>query len=178
MRESPGVLNDEAIKLSQSGLYTEAIACFKRALILEKDNWLIWYNMGLTLRDAGRLEDAASALEKAASYEDSLQTEDVMEALSVIYFELHDFEKAKRNCLSGLEANPVNAKLWNTLGAVYFNEGNYVDAMESFESAVSINPYYPEALFNLKDTYIELKNEKGARECDEKLKSIKIEDKN
>ncbi len=173
MKENSGRLNDEAIKLSQSGLYTEAIACFKRAITLEKDNWLLWFNLGLTLRDAGFLEEAITALETAGNFETDEIHFDVIEALAVSYFDAKNFDKALSTCLEGLEYNPTNAELWNTIGAVYFNKAEYTDAMEAFETAVTINPYYPEALYNLRDTYRELKNETGARECEQKLKSIK-----
>ena len=173
MKENSGSLNDEAIKLSQNGLYTEAIACFRRAITLERDNWLLWFNLGLTLRDAGFLEEAITALETANSFEEGEENPDISEALAVSYFDAKDFDNALETCFKGLEINPVNAELWNTAGAVYFNKAEYTNAMDAFETSVTINPYYPEALYNLRDTYLELKNENGAKECEEKLKALK-----
>ena len=65
MRESPENLNTQAIELAQQGNYPEAIACFKRALSLERYNHLLWFNLGITYRDAGDLQKARHALEKA-----------------------------------------------------------------------------------------------------------------
>ncbi len=174
MNERPDLLNDEAIKLSRSGLYDEAIACFKRALLIEKENHLIWFNLGLTFRDAGMLEDAVDALEKARSIPESDGNEDLMEALAVTYFDLGNFDMALEVCNEGLEINESNAQLWNTAGAVFFNQGNFTDAQESFEAAVILNPYYPEALYNLRDTYRELKNQAGYEDCARRLSQLKI----
>src|SRR5574344_1604883 len=65
MLESCETLNNQAIVLAQEGDYDEAIACFKRALTMENQNFLLWYNLGLTYRDSGDLDKARSAVEKA-----------------------------------------------------------------------------------------------------------------
>ena len=67
MTERPDKLNNQAILLASGGEYTEAIACFKRAIIIQRDNYLLWYNLGVTYRDSGDLKNAVSALEKASS---------------------------------------------------------------------------------------------------------------
>ena len=42
--------------------FKDAIACFKRALVIEKENYLLWYNLGITYRDAGDLRKAKDSL--------------------------------------------------------------------------------------------------------------------
>ena len=174
MNERPDLLNNEAIKLSHSGMYNEAIACFKRAITIENDNYLLWFNMGLTFREAGMLTKAAQSFEKARKLPKGDENEDVTEALAVTYFDLGDYDNALEICDEGLEENAMNPQLWNTRGAVYFNQGNYMEAQESFEAAVIINPYYAEALYNLRDTYKELKNEAGYNECLDKINALKM----
>ena len=49
----------------------------------------------------------------------------------------------------------------------------YEDAAEAFEMALSIYPNYYDALFNLRDTYLELGNKTGAKECTECMKRLK-----
>ena len=65
MIERSDTLNNQAIILASDGAYTEAIACFKRAIVIDKENYLLWFNLGVTYRDAGKLEDAENALEMA-----------------------------------------------------------------------------------------------------------------
>ena len=59
------------------------------------------------------------------------------------------------------------------LGVFYFSEEKYEDAAEAFEMAISIYPQFYDALFNLRDTYLELGNKTGADECTTIMKNLK-----
>ena len=65
MIERSDVLNNQAISLASEGNFKDAIACFKRAIFIEKENHLLWYNLGITYRDAGDLSNAKKSLETA-----------------------------------------------------------------------------------------------------------------
>lgn len=62
MKENPDSLNSQAIELASQGAYVEAIACFKRAITMVRDSSLLWYNLGITYRDAGMLQLSKDAL--------------------------------------------------------------------------------------------------------------------
>ncbi len=164
-------LNTQAIQLASSGDYKEAIACFKKALSIETDNYLLWYNLGVTYRDSGDLLMAKESLIKAFSIEDD--DDEVIESLALIDFNIGLNSEAMDFCKMGLERNAANAHLWNTLGVIYFNMQIYDKAAESFEQAVSIDPFYYDALYNLRDTYEETGNKTGAAICREQMKNIK-----
>ena len=66
----------------------------------------------------------------------------------------------------------MHAHIWNLLGVVEFQSENYTKASEYFEQAVYINPYYLDALYNLKDTYSMLQNKKGEIECERQIKEL------
>ena len=68
MIETVERLNNQAIILAKDGSFKEAIACFARALTIEKDNSLLWYNLALTYRDAGHLKEAKHALFKSKEF--------------------------------------------------------------------------------------------------------------
>ncbi|MCM1321557.1 MAG: tetratricopeptide repeat protein [Bacteroides sp.] len=170
MTESSENLNIQAIELASRGEYTEAIACYKRAITIDRENYLLWYNLGITYRDAGNLKLAREALIYSHSLEDT--NEEVLETLAVICLTMEEFEAAFSYCAEALELNPDNAHVWNIIGVVYFSKGEYEQAASAFEQAVSLYPHYHDALFNLRDTYQELKNKKGVQECDIKLKQI------
>jgi len=171
MIERSDTLNNQAIILASDGAYTEAIACFKRAIIIDKNNSLLWYNLGVTYRDAGELEEAKKAL--ATAFRIAPESMDIEETYATICLMQKDYETTRFICEEGLDYNPLHSHLFNLLGVVEFQSENYDEASEFFEEAVHINPYYLDALYNLKDTYSMLKNKNGEIECDIKIKELK-----
>ena len=170
MTESSEKLNNQAVTLAAQGNYDEAIACLKRAITVEKTNYLLWFNLGLTYRDRGDFEDAQLALERAFQIND--ENEEVIESLALVCFEQKNFQEALYYAAIGMDINPDNSHLWNILGVIYFNLQDYEFASEAFEHALMLNPYYEEALYNLRDTYDELNNRIGKEECENRLKQI------
>lgn len=170
MTEVAEKLNNQALLLAERGSYDDAIACLNRALTLEQDNYLLWYNLGITYRDAGKLSEAKIALEKAADI--NPDDEDTLDSLAILCFLMDESDESLMYCAEGLEINPQNPKFWNTSGVVYFNRQQYNDACYAFEQAVILNPYYYDAMFNLRDTYERLGNENGCEICNDKLKEM------
>jgi len=171
MIEQPDKLNNQAIQLSSEGDYDSAIACFKRAIILEQDNYLLWYNLGVTYRDAGEFSNARDALRKA--YEMNSTNEDVVEALVTVCLQMERIQEAANIAKKGLQQDEYNSRFWNLLGVTYFQKEKYEEACTCFEDAVSLNPYYKDALFNLRDTYSQLGNKAGEAECAMRLSELK-----
>lgn len=170
MIEKPEVLNNQAIILASDGSFTEAIACFKRAITIEKNNYLLWYNLGITYRDAGELKKAKHALETAFSIQP--KNEDVIETLATICLSLKELDKVADLCDQGISINSENPHFYNLMGVTLFQLESYKKAAELFEEAVFINPFYADGLYNLRDTYSVLKNKSGEQECERRLKEI------
>lgn len=170
MIERSDILNNQAIQLASTGNFGDAIACLKRAIFIEQDNYLLWFNLGVTYRDAGDLVNARNSL--AAAYKINPLNDDVVETYATICLSLKQYELSINLCEDGIDINPLNSHLWNLMGVCYFQTEDFESAASCFEQAVCINPYYGCALFNLRDTYSELGNEKGASECDSRLKDL------
>lgn len=175
MKENVSSLNTQAIELASKGDFSEAIACLKRAISLEKYNYLLWFNLGITYRDAGQLKEAYYALEQA--YEINNEDDEVIEMLAIVCLNAGELETALKYCIEGLDLNSQNAHLWNTLGVINFNMNNFEDASEAFEQAVTLNPYYYDALYNLRDTYEELGNKAGYEQVMIQMHSIQMNEK-
>lgn len=170
MIEQPDKLNNQAIILASDGNYLEAIACFKRAITLDSSNHLFWFNLGVTYRDNGELKSAKDCLQTA--YKLAPHHTDVAETYAQVCLSLKQFQLVQEICEEELDFNPLNTHLWNILGVKCFQTEDYEAAADYFEQAVYINPYYEDALFNLRDTYSMIKNEAGEAECARKLKEI------
>lgn len=173
MFESPETLNTHAIELASHGNYAEAIACLKRAIYIEKSNYLLWYNLGITYRDSGDLQAAKQALLTAYELDPTYEDQEVLEGLSLVCLSLGETGEAFEYCSIGLDMNEYNPRLWNNLGVLHFTEAEYEQACRSFEKALSLSPYYYDALFNLRDTYAELGNKPGEKECARLLNELR-----
>ncbi len=171
MNETLETFNNQAINLASHGDFAEAIACFKKALSIEQDNYLLWFNMGVTYRDAGDFKKAKAALDRALLLSRSVGRtgEDVIEVLAQMLYTCGNFNASIEYCRRGLYINPVNPRLWNTLGVVFFSNSAYEEAAEAFEHSLTIDPNYYDALFNLRDTYDELGNKAGKEACENAL---------
>ena len=170
MQENSEKLNSQAIDLAQQGFFSEAVACLRRAVVIDKENYLLWYNLGITYRDAGKLEDAKIALLQAYKLNDCDQ--ELLETLSLVSYSLGNNDDAFDFCYECLDINPLNARCWNNLGVFFFSCERYDEAVQAFETAVSIFPHYYDALYNLRDAYSETGNKKGAHECQNRLNEL------
>lgn len=171
MTEQPEKLNNQAIQLASDGDYSGAIACFKRAILIENKNHFLWYNLGLTYRDCADFKNAINCLVKA--HQISPENEDVISALIEVHLEINRNEEAQQYALEGLKINECNANFWNLLGITFFKMEDYNNAADNFEIALTLNPYFKNALYNLRDTYSELGNKTGEKECNARLRELK-----
>ena len=172
MTENSESLNTQAIDLASKGEYSEAIACFVSALHIDRNNYLLWYNLGVTYRDAGQMKNARTALLKARTL--NANDQDVLDSLALVCYSLGRMEEAFQYSFEALSINSLNAHIWNNLGVFYFAEDNYEEAAEAFEQALSLYPHYEDALINLRDTYEELGNTIGVQECRTRLHELQF----
>lgn len=170
MNERPDVLNNHAIRLAANGNFDDAIACLERAVILDKDNYLLWFNMGITYRDAGNMAGAQKALETA--FRLNPENMEVVETLAHVCMVQKKLNDASRVCEFGLDQNELNPKMWNMMGVINFQKGDYLEASDCFERAISLNAFDQDALYNLRDTYLELGNKDAAAECSRRLNEL------
>ncbi len=171
MTETPENLNVHAIELANKGYFTEAIACFKKAINFDKTNFLLWYNLGITYRDSGDFDSALESLLNAFLLDEDDQ--ELLETIATIYYSQGNIDEAFSFCARGLELNQKNAKFWNLVGVLFFSRTEFDQASTAFESAITIDPFYYDALFNLRDTYEELGNNAGKEACENRMKTLR-----
>jgi type IV pilus biogenesis/stability protein PilW len=103
--------------------------------------------LGMDLEQAGQLEQAAAAHEKALQIDPQL----VQAHLNLIslYGRLGQLEKAEEHYRAAVQLNPNSAESYYDYGVLLFNQRKYQQAEEAFRKALEINPFYPEAHNNL-----------------------------
>jgi tetratricopeptide (TPR) repeat protein len=164
-------LNDSGIALTEENRPNEAVPLFRRALSMEPENPLLWFNLGIAQQHTGDYEEAIDSFYRAVIIDDDFA--DAWVSMGLIYYELKEYELAEESYLAALARNGNDPKIWNNLGVLYFNGGNLEEARLNFEEAVSLSPLYPDALFNLRDVCRELGDYRAAAEFERALSGLK-----
>ena len=92
MIERADKLNNHALILASKGNYKDAIACLQRAVTIDNNNHLVWYNLGVTYRNAGDMENAVSSFKKA--HELNCYDEEILEALGTACLQANKMQDA------------------------------------------------------------------------------------
>jgi tetratricopeptide (TPR) repeat protein len=168
--ETAASLNDSGIALTEANRPHEAIPLFRKALIMEPQNPLLWMNLGIAQQRTGDYEEALNSFQRAVFIDDDLT--DSWNSMGLIYYEIEQFALAEECYHSALARENTSPKTWNNLGVLYFVEGSYEEARHCFEEAISLAPMYYEALYNLRDVCRELQDYRAAAEFERILSQL------
>ena len=170
--ETASFLNDSGIALTEANRPNEAISLFRKALVMEPENPLLWLNLGIAQQRTGGYEEAIESFHRAITIADGLA--EAWLSMGLIYYEMEEFELAGEYYHAALARSEDDPKIWNNLGVLYFSEGSFEEARHCFEEAVSLSPHYYDALFNLRDVCRELKDYRAAAEFERVLSGLHV----
>lgn len=145
-------LNGRAVAYIDSGEPEQALADLDRVIALDPTYFLGHYNRGIATY---QLEDYPAAL---SSFEQALELEpddpDALYFVGVTLSLVGRYDEALGFLNDALDAGrqPV-ATLFNERGVVYYNLGDYEQARQEFEAALTARPDYALATLNLARTY-------------------------
>jgi tetratricopeptide (TPR) repeat protein len=168
--ETASFLNDSGIALTEANRPNEAIPLFRKALIMEPENPLLWLNLGIAQQRTGDYEEALVSFQRALCIDNNLA--EAWVSLGLIYYEREQFDSAEECYQAALLRDDGVPKTWNNLGVLYFVEGSYEEARHCFEKAISLAPLYQEALYNVRDTCRELQDYRAAAEFERILSEL------
>jgi tetratricopeptide (TPR) repeat protein len=128
-RAKPEVLQRMILSMAQQGKTDEAIDILDRLIKSQPDNWLTLELKGRVLRQAGKVEEALKVYEEVADkikndkrFKKEEQDEfldDVRYALSGLYVDLNQIDKAAEQLKALLAREPDNPTYNNDLGYVW-----------------------------------------------------------
>ena len=168
--ETAVFLNNSGIALTEANRPNDAIPLFRRALIMEPENPLLWLNLGVAQQRTGNYEEAIDSFQRALGIDSRLA--EAWLSMGLIFYEMEEFELCENCYNSALACNDSDPKLWNNIGVLNFTLGNIDEARSCFEEAVSLMPHYYDALFNLRDACRELGDYRAAAEFERALSSL------
>jgi tetratricopeptide (TPR) repeat protein len=167
----PGLFFYQAQIVAKQGRTREAVDLLQRELqASETENPDVLAILGSLYRDLGENEDAVRWLEKAVAL-DPANLNAVL-TLGTLHSSLGHEEDAERYFQmaveAGASAGQEGAVVFFNLGALNYNQGEFRNAAEAYERAVSLRPSYATAHRELGYTYWELNEKSKAREHFEK----------
>ena len=168
--ETTTALNNSGIALTEANRPYDAIPLFRKALVLEPGNPLLWLNLGIAQQRTGDYEEAIESFQRALGFDANIS--EAWFSMGLIFYEMNEFDLSENCYNSALLNNDGDPRLWNNVGVLYFNQGRFDDARICFEEAVSLVPHYYDALYNLRDTCRELGDYCAAAEFERALSGL------
>ncbi len=75
----------------------------------------------------------------------------------------NDWKNSKNLWIATQKVSPYSYRVYNNLGDVYANEGNYPDAIKNFQTSIMLSPTFADAVHNLGFTYYQIGDKETAK---------------
>ena len=141
----------------------------------------IWRNIFNQAVDLVQIGNHKEALEKITFAKTVLENVDNFITSSLLYIEINDIDKAKKDLNSALKINPNNARALQIYGDLELQESNLTSAMNYYKKAIT-NTKDPDALNELDrgliGIYVELEDYAEAINLSEQLLEKNLDDPN
>ncbi len=148
--EAPELAAAQVLKadiLRRTGRLDEAMASYRRALVLEPRQAGAWLDLGVCHYLKGEHFSARVFYRLANSLEP--ENADVWNELGVADIALGNYEQAEQSLENAVNRKPEHPEAWNNLGLVVARRGALADARGHFTRALFLRPDYYMALCNL-----------------------------
>ena len=134
----------------QIGYWSDHVTLWTHTLQVTTGNWQAENNLGMALLRRGQMEDAIPHFRAAAA----INPDDAVSNMNIGIYQqtrgnapqaIEQYKKAIR-----LTRDPkLKAKAYNNLGYAYKDIGDYADALQNLQAAVSVNPEFVGAWISL-----------------------------
>jgi len=135
------IRNSLGINYAKAGRFREAQHQFEQALVFNPDDVKARIGLGKALCDQGKYWQGLAEygkVQNAGLHQETLQTNRRLTR-----------ELLMRQLRRAWTQNPLDARIYYSLGVLYSEQGDSVKARGNFQQALELNPDYSEALFNL-----------------------------
>ena len=134
----PMALHEEGIKAFRAGDHTRAVELIGRAIALNGLAPGFHYNLGVVLREQGRLKDAAASYERAIALKPDYAN--AHNNLGNAWKALGQLDKARASFANALQYNPGNADTHYNLGILCCDLGESDQAELHFRRCLECDP--------------------------------------
>ena len=137
------------------GQYKEAVDAYRTAIRLDDDNADIQYSLGLTYNKLNRGEEEVLAYRRALAIRPDHANS--MEKLGLALFKKGRFSEAA-TVFDQLKTYKPDAKTFNYLGESFLEVNKNEEAIEALNNAISYNPDFDKARYNIGRAYLKIGN--------------------
>jgi tetratricopeptide (TPR) repeat protein len=137
------------------GRFQDAVDAYKNAAKLDQTNAETQYAIGLCFEKLGRTSEEILAYRRAVSIKPDFAN--AIEQLGRAYFKQKRYKDAIQ-AFEQLRTYKADAETYNFLGESYFAEGKLQESVDSFSTAVNMDPNLERARYNLGRAYIKSGN--------------------
>ncbi len=152
------------------GQFKEAAEAYRTAAKLDESNADTQYALGLSFGKLNRTDEEILAYKRAVALKPDLAN--AIEKLGLAYFKQKRFADAIQS-FEQLKTYKPDAKTYNYLGESYLETGKTQESLEAFNNAISYNPDFDKARYNLGKAYLKLGDRDSASVQYEILKNSK-----
>lgn len=135
------------------GQFKEAAEAYRTAAKLDESNADTQYALGLSLGKLNRTDEEILAYKRTIALKPDYAN--ALEKIGVAYFKQKRYADAIQS-FEALKTYKPEAKTYNYLGESYLETGKTQESLEAFNNAVSYNPDFEKARYNLGRAYIKL----------------------
>lgn len=146
---------------SQKKNYEEAAAAFEKSLALKPDDAEARIRLGDVYRQMGLFEKAEDEYKKACALD---ETSIAGFNLAMLSYEQDKLDQALEYVQLLIQKGSPSVDMYNLQGVIFNKQRRYPEAIESFQSALKIDPNHAVAAINLAVAYINNNELDKARE--------------
>ena len=151
--KSIALYNIKGISCAHLKRFDEAIKSYKKAVLIDPENPITYFNLGVALQDSGQLAEALNqykiALSKNPKYLDAILN------IGTIFQEKGSFSDAISYFKKALQIDPEHPIAYFKLALALQSIGHLNQALQNYKIAFSKNPECFETLFNMGFIYQE-----------------------
>ena len=143
----PVIWNILGASRSKIGMPDEAIDAYKKSIMLNPNDGDTYFNMGIALRDQGKLEESIDAYKKAISLKP-----DYVEAydnIGIILEHQGKSDEAVEVFKKALTIKPDYAQAYYNMGTILKDQNKMEEAIDAYNKALLLKPDHAEASNNL-----------------------------
>ena len=137
------------------GQYKDAVDAYKQALKLDETNPDTQYALGLTYGKQNRTDEEILAYRRTLALKPDHAN--AIEKLGLALYRSKRYNDAA-NAFDQLKTYKPDDKTFNYLGESFFEDGKVDQSVDAFNNAVSMNPDFDKARFNLGRAYLKQGN--------------------